>query len=33
MGDTVKSLGDVKVDNIHCSPIIYPAGHGGKEIH
>ncbi|XP_071671297.1 uncharacterized protein [Patagioenas fasciata] len=25
--DGVKSLAEVKVDNIHCSPLIYPAGH------
>ena len=27
MGDSVKSLAEVEVDNIHCSPLIYPAGH------
>jgi len=27
MGDSVKSLAEVKVDNIHCSPLIYPASH------
>lgn len=27
MGDSVKSLTKVKVDNIHCSPLIYPASH------
>jgi len=25
MGDSVKSLAEVKVDNIHCSPLIHPA--------
>ena len=25
MGDSLKSLAAVKVDNIHCSPLIYPA--------
>ena len=25
MGDCVKSLAEVKVDNIHGSPLIYPA--------
>ena len=27
MGDRVKSLAEVEVDNIHCSPFIYPASH------
>ena len=27
MGDSVKSLAEVEVDNIHCSPLIYSAGH------
>ena len=27
MGDSVKSLAEVKLDNIHCSPLIYPASH------
>jgi len=26
MGGNVKSLAEVMVDNIHCSPLIYPAG-------
>jgi len=25
MGDSVKSLAEVEVDNIHCSPLICPA--------
>jgi len=27
MGDCVKSLAEVEVDNIHCSPLIYLASH------
>ena len=27
MGDSVESLAEVEVDNIHCSPLIYPASH------
>ena len=27
MGDSVKSLAEVEVGNIHCSPLIYPASH------
>ena len=27
MGDSVRSLAEVEVDNIHGSPLIYPAGH------
>jgi len=27
MGDSVESLAEVEVDNIHSSPLIYPAGH------
>jgi len=27
MGGSVKSLAEIKVDNIHCPPLIYPAGH------
>jgi len=27
MGDCVKSLAEVKVDNIHGSPFVYPASH------
>jgi len=27
MGDCVKSLAEVKLDNIHCSPLIYSASH------
>ena len=27
MGDSVKSLAEVEVDNIHCSPLIYLASH------
>ena len=27
MGDSVESLAEVEVDNIHGSPLIYPAGH------
>ena len=27
MGDCVESLAEVKVDNIYCSPLIYPASH------
>ena len=27
MGDCVESLAEVKVDNIHGSPFIYPASH------
>ncbi|KAK4829074.1 hypothetical protein QYF61_002018 [Mycteria americana] len=27
MGDTVESLTEVQVDNIHCSPLIYQASH------
>lgn len=26
MGDSMESLAKVKVDHIHCSPPIYPAG-------
>lgn len=26
-GDSVESLDEVKVDNIHCSPLVYPASH------
>lgn len=26
MGDSIESLAKVKVDDIHCSPLIYPAG-------
>ena len=26
MGDSIKNLAEVKVDDIHCSPPIYPAG-------
>ena len=26
MGDKVESLAEVEVDNIHGSPLIYPAG-------
>ena len=32
MGDSVKSLAELKVSNIHCSPLIYPTSddhHGG----
>ena len=25
MGDCVKKLAEVEVDNIHCSPLTYPA--------
>lgn len=25
MGDSAKSLDEVEEDNIHCSPLIYPA--------
>jgi len=31
MGDGTKSLAEVKVDDIHCSPSIYPAGDGIRE--
>ena len=31
MGDSVESLAEVKVDNIHGSPLIYPAGHAIAE--
>jgi len=27
MGDCVESLAEVKVDNIHSSPFVYPASH------
>jgi len=27
MGDSVESLAEVEVDNIHGSPLIYPSGH------
>ena len=27
MGDSVESLSEVEADNIHCSPLIYPASH------
>ena len=27
MGDCVESLAEVKVDNIHGSPFVYPASH------
>jgi len=27
MGDSVESLAEVKADNSHCSPLIYPASH------
>ena len=27
MGDHVESLAEVEIDNIHCSPLIYPASH------
>ena len=28
MGDSVESLAEVEVDNIHGSPFVYPASHG-----
>jgi len=31
VGDSVKSLAEVKVENIHCSPLIYPASHATIE--
>jgi len=31
MGDRAKSLAEVKVDNIHCSSLIYPAGYATTE--
>ena len=31
MSDCVQSLAEVKVDNIHCSPFIYPASHAMVE--
>jgi len=31
MGDSVESLAEVKVDSIHCSPLIYPASHAITE--
>ena len=27
MGDSVESLAEVEVDNIHCSPLIHPASY------
>ncbi|KAJ7397362.1 hypothetical protein BTVI_136460 [Pitangus sulphuratus] len=27
MGNSVKSLAEIQVDNIHCSPLIYPASY------
>jgi len=31
MGDSVKSLADIKVDNTHCSRLSYPASHAIAE--
>jgi len=31
MGDSVKSLAEVEVDDIHSSPLIYPASHATVE--
>jgi len=31
MGDCIESLAEVKVDNIHGSPFIYPASHATVE--
>ena len=32
MGDTVKSLTEFEVDNIHGSPLIYPARHASQAL-
>jgi len=31
MGNSVKGLAEVKIDNIQCSPLIYPTGHAITE--